>query len=59
MEKIEKLVNFNKGGKGGHTARIILKSSWIKDMGLNKDDNLVTMEYDEQSKTILIKKLAK
>lgn len=59
VEKIEKIVNFNKGGNGGHTARVILKNEWIKDMGLSKEENKISMEYDPVEKSIIIKKLTK
>ena len=59
VEKIEKIVNFNKGGNGGHTARVILKNDWIKDMGLSKEENKISMEYDPIEKSIIIKKLTK
>lgn len=42
MEEVRKLnLMFNKGGSGSETARLAVPTTWIKEMGLNKDEKAV------------------
>ena len=55
-EKIEKNVNFNKGGAGGYTPRITLNSKWVNDMGITKENSEIELTYKQETKEIVIKK---
>lgn len=42
MEEVRKLkLMFNKGGSGSETARLAIPTTWVKDMGLNKEEKEV------------------
>lgn len=56
MEEIIKKVNFNKSGTGGYTPKLNLKTEWLKDMGINKEENEVLIKYNKETKEIIIKK---
>lgn len=49
-------VMFAKSGSGSSTTRITLPIKWIKDMNITEDDRVVKVEYDEDTKTMTIKK---
>ena len=57
MEKINKTVNFAKSGSGSYTPKTNLPMEWVKDMGIDKENNKIIMEYDRDKKEITIKKL--
>ena len=51
-----KAVNFNKGGSGSISGRIILKKEWLEDMKINIDEPWIELNYDEKLKRIVIEK---
>ena len=55
-KKLEKKVNFNKGGTGSYTPRINLDMRWITDMGISQEENEVVLEYNEKEKKIIVTK---
>lgn len=55
MFKEEKKINFNKGGNGATSGRVILPARWLKHLGITEENNKVTLELvDDQ---IIIKKV--
>ncbi|MDM0987417.1 AbrB/MazE/SpoVT family DNA-binding domain-containing protein [Clostridium perfringens] len=55
MFKEEKKINFNKGGNGSASGRVILPARWLKHLGITEENNKVTLELvDDQ---IIIKKV--
>ena len=55
-DEITKKVNFSKSGTGGITPKINLKTTWVEEMGITKEENEVVMKFDEKKKEITIKK---
>ena len=51
-----KAVNFNRGGSGSISGRIILKKEWLEDMKINIDEPWIELNYDEKLKRIIIEK---
>lgn len=56
MEERKLKVLFSKSGSGSTNTKITLPISWIKDMGVSKDNREVTLHYDEEKKQIIIEK---
>lgn len=55
MEQVRKLnLMFNKGGSGSETARLALPTTWVKEMGLDKEEKSVIAIAKQ--KHILIRK---
>lgn len=46
-----------KSGAGSDTVRLTIPVSWIRDMGLSKEERVVEIEYDKENKKIIIKKV--
>lgn len=59
MDKVNKTINFSKGGSGSYTPKVNLPMQWVKDMMITKEDNGITLEYDRETKVITIKKTVK
>lgn len=55
MESKELNISFYKAGSG-ISARVNLPKKWIVDMGLSPENKNVEVIYDEETKTISIKK---
>lgn len=56
MEERKLKVLFSRSGSGSTNTKITLPISWIKDMGVSKDNREVTLRYDEKTKQIIIEK---
>ena len=54
MFKEEKKINFNKGGNGATSGRVILPARWLKHLGITEENNKVTLELEDNK--IVIKK---
>ncbi len=48
-EKIKK-IHFNRSGTGGITPRVNLPARWIEEMGINEQENKVSLEFKEGKK---------
>ena len=57
MEEIKKTVSYTKSGSGSFTPRVIMPTNWLKDMGIDKENNKVLPKYNKNTKEIIIKKL--
>jgi putative uncharacterized protein FNV0124 len=55
-EQVEKKVMYKDSGNNWSTVQIVLPISWVKDMGVNKDDKDVVLFYNDKDKEIIIKK---
>lgn len=44
MFKEEKKINFNKGGNGATSGRVILPAKWLKYLGITENNPNVTLE---------------
>ncbi|MDK0563177.1 AbrB/MazE/SpoVT family DNA-binding domain-containing protein [Clostridium perfringens] len=44
MFKEEKKINFNKGGNGATSGRVILPARWLKHLGITEENPNVTLE---------------
>lgn len=55
MFKKERTVNFNKSGSGSYTPRLSLPINWVRELGITKEDNKVSLEFEGDK--IIIKKL--
>lgn len=55
MFKEEKKINFNKGGNGATSGRVILPAKWLKYLGITEDNPNVTLELVGDQ--IIIKKI--
>nr|WP_207723594.1 MULTISPECIES: AbrB/MazE/SpoVT family DNA-binding domain-containing protein [Paeniclostridium] len=47
---------FAKSGSGGKTTRLTLPMKWIKSMDITEDERSVEVIYDDEDKSIIIKK---
>lgn len=47
---------FAKSGSGSITSRLTIPIAWVKEMNITKDDRTVEVTFNEESKTITIKK---
>ena len=54
MFKEEKKINFNKGGNGATSGRVILPAKWLKYLGITEENNKVILELEDNK--IVIKK---
>lgn len=54
----ERILNviFNKSGSGSITPKLNIPMSWIRSMGVSKEDREVQAIYDEEKQEIIIKK---
>lgn len=57
MKEVKKIVSYTKSGSGSFTPRVIIPTDWLKDMEISKENNKISMKYDEEAKEIVIKKL--
>lgn len=55
-EKRDLNVMFAKSGSGSITSRLTIPIAWVKEMNITKDDRTVEVTFNEESKTITIKK---
>ena len=55
-EQVEKKVMYKDSGNNWSTVQIVLPISWVKDMGVAKDDKDVVLYYSDMDKKIIIKK---
>lgn len=55
-EQVEKKVMYKDSGNNWLTVQIVLPISWVKDMGVTKDDKDVVLYYNDMDKKIIIKK---
>lgn len=56
MEDINKKLLINKGGSSGTSYRISLPVKFLKQIGINENENTVTVALDEDNHQIIIKK---
>lgn len=56
MDKRKAKTLWVKSGTGSDTVRLTIPVSWIRDMGVNKEERSVILEYDREDKKIIIKK---
>lgn len=54
-ERILKII-FNKSGSGSITPKLNIPMSWIKNMGVSKEEREVIAKYNEETQEIIIKK---
>ncbi|WP_195940925.1 AbrB/MazE/SpoVT family DNA-binding domain-containing protein [Romboutsia sp. 1001713B170131_170501_G6] len=54
MEKRKLNISFNKSGSGSYTPRISLPATWVKEMGLDKENREVEVIFENSQ--IIIKK---
>ena len=47
---------FAKSGSGGKTTRLTLPMKWFKSMDITEDERSVEVIYDDEDKSIIIKK---
>ena len=57
MEARTLKVIFGKDGRGATNSKIALPISWLKSMGVNPEEREVSVDYDEEKKEIIIKKI--
>ena len=57
MEKRKAKMIVNESGSGSATFRATLPSKWIRDMDLGENERNLMLSYDEENKSIIIKKL--
>lgn len=57
MEKRELKVSFTKSGSGSVTNRVTLPTTWIREMGITKEDNAVVVTIENGVITIKKKEL--
>ncbi len=56
MDERKLNVIFNKSGSGSITPKLNIPMSWIKSMGVSKEDREVIAIFDEEKQEIIIKK---
>lgn len=56
MEERKLNIIFNKSGSGSINTKVSLPVTWIKQMGITKDDREVIAEFNEEKQEIIIKK---
>lgn len=56
MEERKLNIIFNKSGSGSINTKVSLPVTWVKQMGITKDDREVIAEFDEEKQEIIIKK---
>ena len=56
MEKRELNISFYKAGNAGVSNRITLPRKWIQSMEITENDKMVEVYFDDENKTITIKK---
>jgi len=56
MEERKLNIIFNKSGSGSINTKVSLPVTWIKQMGITKDNREVIAEFDEEKQEIVIKK---
>lgn len=56
MEERKLTVNFNKSGSGSLTPKVTLPIKWLRDMGVTKEQREITVQYNEETQEIVIKK---
>lgn len=59
MKESRKLkITFTKGGSGSTTCKLGIPTKWVNDIGLTPDDRELEVEYDSETKSIMIKKFS-
>lgn len=56
MEERKLNIIFNKSGSGSTNTKVSLPVTWIKQMGITKDNREVIAEFNEKKQEIIIKK---
>ena len=56
MEVRKMNIIFNKSGSGSINTKISLPVTWIKQMGITKENREVVAEFDKEKQEIIIKK---
>ena len=56
MEERKLNIIFNKSGSGSINTKVSLPVTWIKQMGITKDNREVNAKFDEEKQEIVIKK---
>lgn len=56
MEERKLNIIFNKSGSGSINTKVSLPVTWIKQMGITKDNREVIAEFNEEKQEIIIKK---
>lgn len=56
MEERKLNIIFNKSGSGSINTKVSLPVTWVKQMGITKDDREVIAEFNEEKQEIIIKK---
>ena len=57
MEVRKLKVNLFKSGSGSVNAKVTLPITWIRDLGVTPEDREIDVEYDEEKKEIIIRKI--
>lgn len=55
-QKRDLKVMFAKSGSGSKTTRLTLPIAWVKEMNITEDERQVEVTYDDEDKSITIKK---
>ena len=56
MEERKLNIIFNKSGSGSINTKVSLPVTWVKQMGITKDNREVIAEFNEEKQEIIIKK---
>lgn len=56
MEERKLNIIFNKSGSGSINTKVSLPVTWVKQMGITKDNREVIAEFNEEKQEIVIKK---
>lgn len=49
-------ISFNSMGNGYYATKLTLPNSWLKDMKITPEDRTLTLTYDSDTQTVIIKK---
>ena len=49
-------ISFNSMGNGYYATKLTLPNSWLKDMKITLEDRTLTLTYDSDAQTVIIKK---
>lgn len=56
MDERKAKVLWGKSGSGSDVTRVTIPVSWIRDMGLTKEEREFEISYDKDKKIIILKK---
>ena len=56
MEERKLNIIFNKSGSGSINTKVSLPVTWVKQMGITKDNREIIAEFNEEKQEIIIKK---